>query len=99
MKCGVNLMVWTTHVGPQHNALFSRIKDYGFDGVEFFLSPDEPADISSIKGMLDGFGLDRTMCSVLPREANLVSADASVGLAGCNISRVVWKEQLNLAQN
>jgi len=82
MKCGVNLMVWTTHVGPQHNALFSRIKDYGFDGVEFFLSPDEPADICSIKRTLDGFGLDRTMCSVLPREANLVSADASVRTRG-----------------
>src|SRR5215469_9746977 len=82
MKYGVNLMVWTTHIGPQHEALFSRIKKWGFDGVEFFLSPDEPDDLPSVKRSLDRLGLERTMCSVLPREANLVSPDASVRAHG-----------------
>ncbi|MEO6964957.1 MAG: sugar phosphate isomerase/epimerase family protein [Acidobacteriaceae bacterium] len=82
MKYGVNLMVWTTHIGPRHDALFSCIQEWGFDGVEFFLSPDEPTDISSVKRTLDRLGLERTMCSVLPREANLVSPDASVRARG-----------------
>jgi len=82
MKYGVNLMVWTTKITPRHAALFARIKEWGFDGVEFFLSPEEPADITSLKPILDGLGLERTTCSVLPREANLVSQDASVRSRG-----------------
>jgi len=74
MKYGVNLMVWTTRVGQQQDALFPRIKQWGFDGVELFLSPDEPGDIGSVRRTLDALGLERTTCSVLPRDANLVSA-------------------------
>ena len=82
MKYGVNLMVWTTHIGSQHEALLSRIKDSGFDGVELLLSPEEPADVFYVKTVLDGLGLERTMCSVLPREANLVSPDPNIRAQG-----------------
>lgn len=86
MKYGVNTMVWTTKITPRHEALFSRIKDWGFDGVEFFLSPEEPADISSLKPILDRVGLERTTCAVLPRQANLVSQDASVRARGLEVA-------------
>jgi len=82
MKYGVNTMVWTTRVTSQHAPLFSRIKKWGFDGVELFLSPDEPADISAIRKILDDLGLERTTCSVLPRDANPVSAQAEVRKRG-----------------
>jgi len=39
MKYGVNTMVWTTHVDESQAALFSRIREWGFDGAELFLSP------------------------------------------------------------
>lgn len=78
MKYGVNTMLWTTRIGAEHGALFSRIRRWGFDGVELFLSPEEPADIRTVKAMLDEAGLERTMCSVLPRDAHLVSAQAEV---------------------
>src|SRR2546429_4601687 len=45
MKYGVNTMVWTTRITEQHSALFSRIREWGLDGVELFLSPSEPASI------------------------------------------------------
>lgn len=82
MKYGVNTMVWTTEVGEQDSPLFSRIRAWGFDGVELFLSPSEPADVPAIRRILDGMGLERTTCSVLPREANLVSADPQVRAKG-----------------
>jgi D-psicose/D-tagatose/L-ribulose 3-epimerase len=82
MKYGVNLMVWTTHIGKQHDSLLSRIREWGFDGVELFLSAEEPADITSVKRMLDRCGLERTSCSVLPREGHLVSADPDVRARG-----------------
>jgi len=82
MKFGVNTMVWTTRVGESEAALFSRIKAWGFDGVELFLSPDEPADLPLVRQMLDDTGLERTACSVLPRECNLVSPQVEVRAGG-----------------
>jgi len=75
-------MVWTTHISERHSPLFSRIREWGFDGVELFLSPSEPSAIPSVRRMLDEIGLERTTCSVLPREANLIDADAQVRARG-----------------
>ncbi len=78
MKFGVNTMVWTTRVGVEMEPLFRRIKQWGFDGVELFLSPEEPADIRAVRSLLERLGLERTTCSVIPRQANPVSADPEV---------------------
>ncbi len=78
MKYGVNLMVWTTRVGREQEKLLFRIRELGFDGVEPFLTPEEPAQIAAVKQMLDRAGLERTTCSVLPREAHLPSPDSEV---------------------
>ena len=82
MKYGVNLMVWTTRVGKEQEALFERIRAWGFDGVEPFISADEPADLATVKQLLDRAKLPRTTCCVLPREANLVSSQAGVRARG-----------------
>lgn len=82
MKYGVNTMVWTTRITDQHSALFSRIREWGFDGVELLLSPSEPASIPAVRRILDGVGLERTTCGVLPPEANLIDADAQVRARG-----------------
>jgi D-psicose/D-tagatose/L-ribulose 3-epimerase len=82
MKYGVNTMVWTTRMNREQEALLSRIKGWGFDGVELFLSLDEPANIPDMRQILDRLGLDRTTCAVLDRDANLVSADADVRTRG-----------------
>src|SRR5436305_6142968 len=78
MKYGVNTMVWTTRMNRAQEALLSRIKGWGFDGVELFLSLNEPANIPDMRRILDRLGLERTTCSVLPRNANLVNTDADV---------------------
>jgi D-psicose/D-tagatose/L-ribulose 3-epimerase len=82
MKYGVNTLVWTTHVTEAHEALFARVREWGFDGVELFLSTDEPADLTSVRRLLESLHLERTTCAVLPREANLISADATVRARG-----------------
>jgi D-psicose/D-tagatose/L-ribulose 3-epimerase len=82
MKYGVNTMVWTTRVDERLAPLFAKIKQWGFDGVELFLSPDEPTNIAQVKKMLDATDLGRTTCSILPREANLVSPNAEVRAQG-----------------
>jgi len=83
-------MVWTTRVGPQHDALLARVKKWGFDGVELFLSTEEPADIPAVQRTLDRLKLERTTCSVLPREFHLVSTKPEVRAQGVDfLSRCV----------
>jgi D-psicose/D-tagatose/L-ribulose 3-epimerase len=82
MKYGVNTMVWTTRVDERLAPLFANIKKSGFDGVELFLSPDEPASPVAVKRMLEDYELEVTTCSVLPRSANLVSSDPKVRASG-----------------
>jgi D-psicose/D-tagatose/L-ribulose 3-epimerase len=75
-------MVWTTRMNREQEALLSRIKEWGFDGVELLLSLNEPANIPEMRRILDRLGLERTTCSVLPRDANLVNTDADVRTQG-----------------
>jgi D-psicose/D-tagatose/L-ribulose 3-epimerase len=82
MKLGVNTMVWTTRVTAQHGPLFARIRNWGFNGAELFLSPGEPADIPGIKKILDELQLERTTCSVMPRDAHLISSDPEIRRRG-----------------
>jgi D-psicose/D-tagatose/L-ribulose 3-epimerase len=99
MKYGVNLMVWTTRVGKWQDALFARIQQWGFDGVELFLSPEEPADIPLVKRTLDRLKLERTTCSVLPREAHLVSTEPEVRAHGVNYLRRCVERTAELGGN
>jgi D-psicose/D-tagatose/L-ribulose 3-epimerase len=82
MKFGVNTMVWTTRVDLRHAALFSRIRQWGFDGVELFLSPEEPADIPAIRSLLERNQLECTACSVIPPQCHLVSTQPEVRARG-----------------
>ncbi len=74
MKYGVNMLAWTMRVGPELEPLFFRIREWGFDGVEIFVSPDTPGDLQAVRDALHRADLERTTCSVLPRDANPVSA-------------------------
>jgi D-psicose/D-tagatose/L-ribulose 3-epimerase len=87
MKFGVSTMVWTTRVGAEHDPLFSRIHEWGFDGVELFLSPEEPANLPSVRASLDRLQLERTTCSVLPGDANLISSDPAIRAHGVEYLR------------
>ena len=82
MKFGVNTMVWTTRVDESRAALFSHIRQWGFDGAELFLSPQEPADIPAVRKLLEKNQLECTTCSVMPREYHLVSYQPEVRAKG-----------------
>lgn len=82
MKYGVNTMVWTTRMTAEREPLLARIREWGFDGVELFLSPGEPSDIPAVRRILERLGLESAACSVLPRDANLVSADREMRKRG-----------------
>ena len=82
MKYGVNTMVWTTRIDVSRAALFSRIREWGFDGAELFLSPQEPADLPAVRKILEDNQLECTTCSVIPPECHLVSTEPGVRAKG-----------------
>ena len=87
VKYGVNLMVWTMAVHREHGSLLASIREWGFDGVELFLSPEEPVDIPFLRQELNRLSLERTSCVVLSRDAHLPSPDREThrrGLAYLN---------------
>lgn len=82
MKYGVNTMLWTLRITKREEALFERIRGWGFDGAEMFVSPEEPSDVAAVRQILKQTGLEGAGCTVLPRDCNLVSPEAQVRSKG-----------------
>lgn len=89
MKIGMCMFLWTTRIGPEHNALLADIRDTGFDGVEIPVFEGSEAEFSATGHMLDDLGLKRTAVTALGDPAqHLVSPDPAVRRAG--IERMKW---------
>jgi D-psicose/D-tagatose/L-ribulose 3-epimerase len=79
MKIGINLLLWTGHVGEEHVPILKALKHTGFDGVEVPMF--DPSDVGHYKwlgGVLDDLGLERTAVALIPDEEHSpISADAA----------------------
>jgi len=78
MKIGMNLLLWTGAVTSEHFALLGKLKSAGFDGVELPIFAGAPADYRPIRAELDKQGLKCTTVTILTKENNAVSPDASI---------------------
>lgn len=89
MKIGMCLFLWTTRVGPEHEALLADIRATGFDGVEVPVFEGAPPDYARLGRVLDGLGLARTAVSAMGDPAmDLISPDAALRRAG--VDRMRW---------
>ncbi len=88
MKIGMCMFLWTTHIGPEHQALLRDIKGTGFDGVEIPIFAGSVRDFAAIGCMLDDIGLVRTAVSANgdPTQ-NLISPDPTQRRAGVDYMR------------
>ena len=78
MKIGMNLLLWTGHVGEAHVPVLRALKATGFDGVEIpvFDVTDE-GHYRWLAGVLDDIGLERTVVAIIPDAAHSpISPDA-----------------------
>jgi D-psicose/D-tagatose/L-ribulose 3-epimerase len=83
------MFLWTTHVGPQHDALLADIRATGFDGVEVPIFEGAPVDFVRLGQRLDGLGLQRTAVSAIGDPAlDLISPDAAIRRAA--VDRMRW---------
>jgi D-psicose/D-tagatose/L-ribulose 3-epimerase len=79
MKIGMNMLLWTGHVGEEHVPVLRALKDTGFDGVEVpVFDLEDMAHYRWLGGVLDDLGLERTIVALIPDEAHSpVSPDAA----------------------
>jgi D-psicose/D-tagatose/L-ribulose 3-epimerase len=90
-KIGMNLLLWTTHVTEQHDAILDQIKQLGFDAVEVPIF--ETADLAPFERLgkrLKGLGLSATAVTVMGPDSNPISPDPKVRAAAvAHLDRVM----------
>ena len=79
MKTGMNLLLWTDHVAPEHDAIIDGIKAIGFDAIEVpIFAVDDPAPYRRLGGRIRALGLGATGVTVMGPETNPISPDAGI---------------------
>ena len=88
MRFGLNLLLWTTHVTPDHEPQLTFLKECGFDGAEVPLFDGTPDHYKEVGAMFDAVGLQRTCSAGLSPEHNPIDPSASVRQAA--VDRLKW---------
>jgi D-psicose/D-tagatose/L-ribulose 3-epimerase len=77
MRLGFNLLLWTTHVVDEHVALFDRLKQTGYDGVEIPLFEGEVSHYKRLGRILKEAGLAASAVTVSPPGKSAIAAEAA----------------------
>ncbi len=89
MLLGMNLLLWTRHVLPEHYALFDLLASTGYDGVELPVMTGEARQYRDMGRALDDLGLRRTGLTVLAGPGrSCISDDAQVRQAA--LDHIRW---------
>src|SRR3954451_11952341 len=79
MKIGMNLLLWTTEVTPEHDALLDQLKGLGFDGVEIpVFNVEDRAPYERLGKRLQSLGLGATAVTGMSPDATPISPDPAV---------------------
>ena len=77
MKLGFNLLLWTTHVTPEHWPILEKLEATGYDGVEIPVFEGEVKHYAELGRHLADLGLASTAIGVLPSGKSAISADTA----------------------
>ena len=90
MKIGMCMLLWTTHVTDDHEALLRDIKATGFDGVEIPVFEGSTEHFARLGGMLDRIGLKRTAIAAMGDPGmNLIGDDAARAAGVAHMRHVI----------
>ncbi len=88
MKLGFNLLLWTGHVTPAHEATLRALKKTGYDGVEIPLFEGDVEHYRRLGELIAKIGLEVTTVSVLGAGYNPLSPDKAQQKAA--LDRAKW---------
>jgi D-psicose/D-tagatose/L-ribulose 3-epimerase len=91
MNIGMNMLLWTTHVTEQHDAILDQIKAMGFDSVEIpVFDTGDLAPFERLGKRIKSLGLGATAVTVMGPETNPISPDAKIRAAAvAHLDRVM----------
>lgn len=79
MKIGMNLLLWTSEVTPEHDPLLDQLKGIGFDAVEVpVFALDDRAPYERLGQRLKSLGLGATAVTVMGPDTNPISPEKSI---------------------
>jgi D-psicose/D-tagatose/L-ribulose 3-epimerase len=79
VKFGMNVLLWTARATPEHFPILAKIKETGYDGVEFPLFAEtEQANCAAIGREVKRLGLACSAVTVMTPEADPISPDPAV---------------------
>jgi D-psicose/D-tagatose/L-ribulose 3-epimerase len=76
MKIGVSSYIWAENFGLGHAGILPRLKEAGFDGIEIGILSPRTFPAAAIRKELERYGLESTVCSVIPHGMSLITEDA-----------------------
>ncbi|MEZ5502942.1 MAG: hypothetical protein R3E50_09885 [Halioglobus sp.] len=79
VKIGMNMLLWGTHITPEHIPVFAELAAAGYDGVEIPVVGQSPEDLKTMAAACDDLGLARTASAFVDARANLISAPIPAG--------------------
>jgi D-psicose/D-tagatose/L-ribulose 3-epimerase len=78
MKTGMNLLLWTTHVTPDHFPILAKLKNTGFDGAEIPIFEGDNDHYKNVRRELDKQALGCTTVGLMTPEANPISPEPAL---------------------
>jgi len=88
MRTSMNLLLWATHITPEHYPLLKKIRETGYDGVEIPVFEGDESHFRAIGKELRSLGLGCTAVTVCNVDNNPISPDPEVRKRG--LEHIKW---------
>ena len=87
-KIGFDVLAWSAGVSEDLLPIMDRLKEIGYDGVEFFIGSPEVSDYKRLGKHAESLGLGVTAVTVIGPDENLIDASSAVRAKG--LDKIKW---------
>jgi D-psicose/D-tagatose/L-ribulose 3-epimerase len=87
-KIGFNVLAWSAGMSDDLFPILDRLKQIGYDGVEFFVGAPDEAAYTRVGNRCRELGLEVTTVTVVSPDANPINESAAIRAKG--LERIKW---------
>lgn len=87
-KIGFNTLVWSAGMSEDLFPILDRLKEIGYDGVEFFVGDPSAAAYKKVGDYASNIGLETTAVFVMGKDVNPIDQSAAVRAKG--LEKIKW---------